>query len=267
MPDGSDALLRLAAFAGVFAAMAMAEVLWPFRPSVARAHRWVCNIGLSVINTGLLRLVALGLPLLPVGVALMYEGGGLFGAAGVPAWAGVIAGFVILDLAIYAQHVVFHHVPWLWRLHRVHHADTGFDVTTAIRFHPLEILISLCWKLVVIVAFGIPAVAVLAFEIVLNAGAMFSHANVSLPQRVDGVLRAVIVTPDMHRVHHSVEPRELNSNFGFNFSFWDRLCGTYLPRTQADARDMPIGLRAFPGPVAARLGAMLVFPFRPVKPS
>lgn len=267
MPDGSEAVVRLAAFAGVFALVAAAEAIWPFRAAVVRGRRWACNIGLSVINTGLLRLLAAGLPVLPVAVAFLFEGGGLFGLAGLPSWAAIVAGFVLLDLAVYGQHVVFHHVPALWRLHRVHHADTGFDVTTAIRFHPLEIVISLGWKLVVIVAFGIPAAAVLAFEIVLNAGAMFSHANVSLPARVDGVLRAVIVTPDMHRVHHSVEPRELNSNFGFNLSLWDRLCGTYLARTQGDARAMPIGLRAWQVAETSQLGAMLLFPFRVGKQS
>jgi sterol desaturase/sphingolipid hydroxylase (fatty acid hydroxylase superfamily) len=262
MPDGSEALVRLAAFAGVFALVAAAEVLWPFRGAVSRGRRWACNVGLSLINTGVLRLLALGLPLLPVGVAVAFEGGGLFGLAGLPAWLAAGVGFVIMDLAVYGQHVVFHRVPLLWRLHRVHHADTGFDVTTAIRFHPLEIVISLIWKLAVIIAFGVPALAVLAFEIVLNAGAMFSHANVSLPAGVDRVLRSVVVTPDMHRVHHSVEPAELNSNFGFNFSVWDRLCGTYLSRTQADAREMPIGLRVFQVPETSQLGAMLLFPFR-----
>jgi sterol desaturase/sphingolipid hydroxylase (fatty acid hydroxylase superfamily) len=262
MPDGSEALFRLAAFAGVFALVAAAEMAWPYRAVVSRGGRWACNIGLSLINTGVVRLLAMGLPLLPVGVALAFEGGGLFGLGGVPAWLAMLVGFVILDLAVYGQHVVFHHVPWLWRLHRVHHADTGFDVTTAIRFHPIEIVVSLAWKLVVIVAFGIPAVAVLVFEIVLNAGAMFSHANVSLPAGVERTLRTVFVTPDMHRVHHSVEPAELNSNFGFNFSVWDRLCGTYLSHTQADAREMPIGLRAYQIPETSRLGAMLVFPFR-----
>jgi sterol desaturase/sphingolipid hydroxylase (fatty acid hydroxylase superfamily) len=267
MGDGGEALVRLGVFAAVFAAVVAAETLWPFRSCVARGQRWVCNIGLSVLNTLVVRVLALGLPVLPVVVAAAFEGGGLFGLAGAPWWVGAVLGFVILDLAVYAQHVVFHHVPVLWRLHRVHHADTAFDVTTGIRFHPVEIVISLAWKLVVVVAFGIPALAVLVFEVVLNAGAMFSHANVSLPRDVDRFLRALIVTPDMHRVHHSVEPSELNSNFGFNLSVWDRAFGTYRRMTSADARVMPIGLRGLQISRMSALGAMLLFPFTSRKAS
>lgn len=267
MGDGSEALVRLAAFAGVFILAALAELAWPFRATVARGWRWGCNVGLSFMNTVVVRLLALLLPVLPVGVAAQFEGGGLMGLVGMPWLFACVAGFVLLDLAVYAQHVVFHHVPFLWRLHRVHHADTDFDVTTGIRFHPFEIVISLLWKLAVIVALGIPAAGVLAFEVVLNTGAMFSHANVSLPAGVERVLRWFIVTPDMHRVHHSVEPRELNANFGFNLSAWDRLCGTYVARTQADARTMPIGLAAHRGPHGLGLGAMLMFPFAARKSS
>jgi sterol desaturase/sphingolipid hydroxylase (fatty acid hydroxylase superfamily) len=261
MGDGSEALIRLGVFAGVFAMVVAAETVVPFRAGVSRGQRWVCNVGLSVLNTLVVRVLAVGLPVLPVAVAAAFEGGGLFGLAGVPWWAAAVAGFFILDLAVYAQHVVFHHVPALWRLHRVHHADMAFDVTTGIRFHPVEIVISLAWKLAVVVAFGIPAWAVLAFEMVLNAGSMFSHANVSLPRGVDRFLRLLIVTPDMHRVHHSVEPAELNSNFGFNLSVWDRAFGTYLRATSADARVMPIGLRGWKGVQMSALGAMLLFPF------
>ena len=261
MGDSGEALVRLGVFALVLAATVAAEMVWPYRAGVQRGQRWVCNIGMSVMNTLVVRVLALGLPVLPVLVAAAFEGGGLFGLAGVPWWVGVLAGFVILDLAVYAQHVVFHHVPFLWRLHRVHHADTEFDVTTGIRFHPLEIVISLAWKLAVVVAFGIPALAVLVFEVVLNAGAMFSHANVSLPRSLDRLLRLAIVTPDMHRVHHSVEPAELNSNFGFNLSVWDRVFDTYLRATADDARVMPIGLRGWQSRQTAMLGAMLLFPF------
>jgi len=156
---------------------------------------------------------------------------------------------------------VFHHVPWFWRLHRVHHADTQFDVTTAIRFHPIEILLSLVWKAAVIIVFGIPVAAVLVFEIVLNASAMFSHANFSLPSAVDRALRAIVVTPDMHRVHHSVVPREINTNFGFNLSVWDRLFGTFLQETKQDARAMPFGLPSYQRPDTSSLAWLLLFPF------
>jgi len=261
MGDGGEALVRLGVFVAVFAAVVAAETVWPFRSAVVRGQRWVCNIGLSLLNTLVVRVLALGLPVLPVLVAAMYEGGGLFGLAGLPWWVGAVVGFLILDLAVYAQHVVFHHVPVLWRLHRVHHADTEFDVTTGIRFHPVEIVISLAWKLSVVVAFGIPALAVLVFEVVLNAGAMFSHANVSLPRGVDRLLRLLIVTPDMHRVHHSVEPSELNANFGFNLSVWDRAFGTYVQAPSADARVMPLGLRGWQVAQTGRLLAMLLFPF------
>lgn len=262
MTPDSEAFFRLAVFVGVFLVLAGAETAWPFRPGFSRGARWVSNIGLSVLNTFAVRAITFVVPLLPVAIAMQVEGQGLSGMLGLTGPVAGIAGFLVLDLAVYMQHVVSHHVPWFWRLHRVHHADTQFDVTTAIRFHPLEILASLVWKAAVIVVFGIPAFAVLVFEIVLNASAMFSHANVRLPAGVDGVLRSLIVTPDMHRVHHSVVPREINTNFGFNLSVWDRLFGTYLASAAGDARVTPFGLPGYQQGETSRLGWMLLFPFR-----
>lgn len=262
MTDDSEALARLAVFAGVFTLVALAEAAWPLRDDVQRARRWMCHAGLSVLNTGLVRVLALGLPVLPVAVATQFAGGGIFGLVGLDGVAAAVAGFVILDLAIYLQHVAFHHVPLFWRAHRVHHADTGFDLTTGIRFHPLEIVVSLAWKLAVVIAFGIPALAVLVFEIVLNAGSLFSHANLALPRRVERVLRLAIVTPDMHRVHHSVVPAETNSNFGFNLSLWDRLFGTYRAQSAVDSAVMPIGLEAYRTDATSSPAWVLGLPFR-----
>lgn len=261
MTPDSEGVIRLAVFVGVFIALAAAEMAWPYRQEFSRGKRWFSNIGLSVLNTLVVRLLSLLLPVLPVAVAVMIDGEGVLGALFMPAFVSCVAGFLLLDLAVYMQHVVFHHVPWFWRLHRVHHADTQFDVTTAIRFHPVEILLSLVWKVAVIITFGIPALAVLVFEVVLNVSAMFSHANVRLPVSIDRVLRAIVVTPDMHRVHHSIVPREINTNFGFNLSVWDRLFGTYLQAAQQDARVMPFGLPSYQQPEASSLAWLLLFPF------
>ena len=226
----SEALLRLSIFVGVFVALAGAEAVWPRRKlAYGRVQRWVTNVGLSALNTLLLRLSFFVVPALTVLAAVYVERAewGLLPALQVPFWAAAVIGFLLLDLAVYAQHVAVHYIPPLWRLHRVHHADPDFDVSTGIRFHPLEILISQAWKIAVVVAVGAPAAAVLAFEIVLNATSMFSHANLCLPPTLDGALRVAVVTPEMHRIHHSTIERETNSNFGFNLSVWDRLFGTY----------------------------------------
>ena len=178
-----------------------------------------------------------------------------------PPWFAFIATLVVLDFAIYIQHVVFHAVPALWRLHRMHHADRDFDVTTGLRFHPLEILLSMVFKLAVVAALGAPAAAVLVFEVVLNATSLFNHGNVGLPAGLDRVLRWIVVTPNMHRIHHSVRPEETNSNFGFNLPWWDRLLGTYRDRAATDERVMPIGLDQFRALRDQRLGRMLIQPF------
>lgn len=264
MSAEGEALLRLSIFVGVFAALAGAEAVWPRRRlAYGRAQRWVTNVGLSALNTLLLRLSFFATPALTVIAAAVVErqGFGLLPMLGLPFWAAAVIGFLVLDLAVYAQHVAVHYIPPLWRLHRVHHADPDFDVSTGIRFHPLEILISQGWKIAVVIAVGAPAAAVLAFEIVLNATSMFNHANLHLPPALDGVLRRAVVTPEMHRIHHSTIERETNSNFGFNLSVWDRLFGTYRAAAERDQATMPIGLASYRDSQPTRIGWLLLFPF------
>lgn len=254
--------IRLGAFASILAAIALWELLAPRRrQAIGRLKRWPGNLGIVVLDTVLVRLV---LPTGAVGSALFAEthGWGLFHRLEAPAWFAAVASVVLLDLAVYLQHVLFHAVPGLWRVHRMHHADLEFDVTTGARFHPIEILLSMAIKLGVVAALGTPAVAVLVFEVLLNATAMFNHGNVLLPQRLDRVLRWVVVTPEMHRVHHSVVARETNSNFGFNLPWWDRLFGTYRAQPQAGHEAMIIGIEQFRDPRELRLDRMLLQPFR-----
>jgi sterol desaturase/sphingolipid hydroxylase (fatty acid hydroxylase superfamily) len=257
-----ELLIRLGFFGGVLAVMAGWELLAPRRPqAVGRGLRWPNNLGIVVIDTLLLRLV---FPTAAVGFALFAEaqGWGLFNAVAVPAWLAVIAAVLVLDLAIYLQHVLFHAIPALWRLHRMHHADLEFDVTTGLRFHPVEILISMGIKLAVVAALGPSAVAVLIFEVLLNATSMFNHGNVRMPAGLDRVLRWFVVTPDMHRVHHSILPHETNSNFGFNLPWWDRLLGTYRAQPGAGHDGMTIGIEQFRTPRDLWLDRLLVQPFR-----
>ena len=253
--------IRLCAFGGVFLSMAIWEVAGPRRQQTIGRHvRWPSNLGIVVLDTLLVRLI---FPTTAVGLALVVDarGWGLFHLVALPTWIVVVASVVLLDLAIYLQHVLFHAVPALWRLHRMHHADLAFDVTTGLRFHPIEILLSMLLKLAVIAALGTPAVAVLIFEVLLNATSMFSHGNVRIVHRLDAVLRWVVVTPDMHRVHHSIQSTETNSNFGFNLSWWDRLFGTYRPEPSAGQEAMTIGIEQFRDPRELRLDRMLVQPF------
>jgi sterol desaturase/sphingolipid hydroxylase (fatty acid hydroxylase superfamily) len=257
-----EPLIRLTAFAGVFALMAAWEIFAPRRGrKIGRSRRWPSNVGVVALDTLLVRLL---FPVTAVGLALLGEakGWGLFAALDLPAWLAIALGVILLDLAIYLQHVLFHAVPALWRLHRMHHADLEFDVTTGTRFHPIEILLSMGIKLGVIAAFGMPAVAVLIFEILLNATSMFNHGNVRIPLSVDRALRWIVVTPDMHRVHHSVVVRETNSNFGFNLPWWDRLFGTYRDQPAAGHEGMTIGIEQFRDPRELRLDRMLSQPFR-----
>ena len=257
-----EPVIRLGAFASVLIVMALWEALAPRRPqAIGRARRWPGNLGVVVIGTVLVRLV---FPVTAVGTALLAEsrGFGLLHAIRAPAWAAILAAVIALDLAIYLQHVLFHAVPVLWRLHRMHHADLAFDVTTGVRFHPVEILISMLIKLAVVAALGAPALAVVLFEVLLNATSMFSHGNVQIPERLDRVLRLIVVTPDMHRVHHSIEVAETNSNFGFNLPWWDRLFGTYRARPAAGHEAMMIGIEQFRARSDLRLDRMLLQPFR-----
>lgn len=256
-----EPVVRLSAFLGIFATMAVWEVLAPRRKrSFSRLSRWPSNIGIVVFNTAVLRVL---FPTAAIGMALAAEanGWGLFNAFAVPAELAVVLAVVIMDLAIYLQHVLVHAVPVLWRLHRMHHADMDYDVTTGARFHPLEIVISMGLKLMVVGALGAPALAVLVFEVILNATAMFNHGNVRLPKRLDAVLRLLVVTPDMHRVHHSVNPEETNSNFGFSLPWWDRLFGTYTAQPQDGHEGMTIGIEQFREARDQRLDRMLVQPF------
>ncbi len=253
---------RLAAFAGVLALMAAWELLAPRRHQAAeRPLRWSSNLGLVVLDTVLVRILV---PTTAVGIALLAEerGWGLFHSFLPPSWLAVLVCVIVLDLAIYLQHVLFHAVPALWRLHRMHHADLAFDVTTGVRFHPIEILLSMLIKLAVVAALGAPALAVLLFEMLLNATSMFSHGNVRIPERLDRMLRWIVVTPDMHRVHHSVEAAETNSNFGFNLPWWDRMFGTYRAQPRAGHDAMVIGIAQFRDRFELRLDRMLLQPFR-----
>jgi sterol desaturase/sphingolipid hydroxylase (fatty acid hydroxylase superfamily) len=263
-----DALLsneqysRLAAFCGVFILMALWESIGPRRTqSVGRRWRWPNNFGVVVVDAALVRIL---FPTTAVGVALVAEthGLGLFNVVPLPAWMGVVASVMLLDLAIYFQHVLFHAVPVLWRLHRMHHADLDIDVSTGLRFHPIEILLSMVIKLAVVIALGAPAMAVLIFEVLLNATSMFNHSNIRIPGGFDGVLRWFVVTPDMHRVHHSMLAPETNSNFGFNLPWWDRLFGTYRAQPTAGHEAMTIGIEQFRDPRELGLDRMLLQPFR-----
>jgi sterol desaturase/sphingolipid hydroxylase (fatty acid hydroxylase superfamily) len=257
-----EAGIRLGFFFGVFAGVGVLEYIAPRRAlTTSKTQRWLANLTLTFINAALPRLLA---PILPVALAVLCRerGWGMLNNVEAPAWAEVIIGVVVLDLAIYLQHVMFHALPVFWRIHRMHHADLDFDVTTGLRFHPLEITLSMGIKLAVIVAMGPPVAAVIAFEVLLNATAMFNHANLRLPLPLDRVLRLVVVTPDMHRVHHSVVIREANSNFGFNLPWWDRLFGTYKPQPEAGHEGMTIGLGKYRDPKRLTLRWLLAMPFR-----
>ena len=254
--------IRLAAFAGVFAVMAAWEWIVPRRKqAIGRTWRWPNNLGVVVVDALLVRIL---FPTAAVGLALIAEaqGFGLFNMVAFPWWIAVVLSMVILDLAIYLQHVLFHAVPALWRLHRMHHADLDIDVTTGLRFHPIEIVLSILIKFAVIAVLGAPAAAVLIFEVLLNATSMFNHSNVRIPAGIDRVLRWFVVTPDMHRIHHSILSRETNSNFGFNLPWWDHLLGTYRAQPEAGHEGMTIGIEQFRDPRELRLDRMLLQPFR-----
>ena len=257
-----EVAIRLGCFLGVFAVIALWEAWRPRRQrAVSRWARWPDNLGIVTLNTILQRIL---IPTTAVGLALVAEqqGWGILHLRPMPEWFVIMLAVAILDLAIYLQHVLFHAVPVLWRLHRMHHADLDFDVTTGARFHPIEILLSAGVKLAVVAAIGAPVVAVLIFEVLLNATAMFNHGNIRLPLELDRLLRWIIVTPDMHRVHHSIVPQEANSNFGFNAPWWDRLFGTYRAQPAAGHHDMTIGIEQFRSPRELRLDRMLLQPFR-----
>ena len=255
--------VRILAFATVLAIMVTWEFLAPRRPrTLARLRRWPANLSIVVLNTFIVRLT---FPAAALGMALTAEaqGWGLLHQIGMPAWFALLAGIALLDLVIYLQHLLFHAVPVLWRLHRMHHADLDLDVTTGARFHPLEIVLSLLIKFATIAALGIPPAAVVLFEVLLNATSMFNHSNVRIAPALEPALRSLLVTPDMHRVHHSVERDETNSNFGFNLSLWDRLFGTYRAQPRAGHQAMTIGIPDFRDTAeCSSLVSMLAIPFR-----
>jgi sterol desaturase/sphingolipid hydroxylase (fatty acid hydroxylase superfamily) len=258
----NETVIRLTAFFGVLALVALAEIILPRRRLTAsKLRRWASNLGIVFLNSLFVRLL---LPATAAGFAVVaaQRGWGVFNVLDAPAWVGIVASVVFLDFAIYLQHVMFHAVPALWRLHRMHHADLDFDVTTGARFHPIEILLSMLIKFAVIAVIGAPAAAVIIFEVLLNATAMFNHGNFRLPAGLDRVLRLFVVTPDMHRVHHSIEDHETNSNFGFNLPWWDRLFGTYKDQPDAGHEAMTIGIRDYREPkLASDLPGMLILPF------
>ncbi len=263
LPMGlSEQSIRLTSFLGLLVILMVLEALAPRRQRVIdRWRRWPGNLGIAIVDTVVVRLF---FPAAAVGVALMAQthGWGLFNLVVWPSWLTIMLSVVALDLLIYAQHVAFHAVPFLWRVHRTHHSDPEIDTTTALRFHPIEIILSLLTKFTAIVALGVPPLAVLIFEVVLNASAMFNHGNIALPRAIDRVLRWVIVTPDMHRVHHSVVARETNSNFGFNLPYWDRLFGTYRAQPAAGHDAMTIGLADFRDRDDQRIDRLLIQPLR-----
>jgi len=253
--------IRLGFFGGILALMAIWELAAPRRPlHTSKGARWFSNLGLVVIDTLALRLL---LPATAVTVALWAEKQkwGILNHLQVPYAFEIILGVIILDLVIYLQHAMFHALPAFWRLHMMHHTDLDFDTTTGIRFHPVEIILSMIIKILVVIALGIDALAVVFFEVILNATSLFNHGNVRLPASVDGVLRLFVVTPEMHRVHHSVIIQETNSNFGFNLPWWDRLLGTYRAQPMAGHEGMTIGLSLFREPRRLTLPRLLVLPF------
>jgi sterol desaturase/sphingolipid hydroxylase (fatty acid hydroxylase superfamily) len=259
----AEATIRLSVFLGLFILMAGLETLAPRRRrALPRMRRWFTNWSIQIVDALALRAFAIFAPLLAVGVALdaQSSGVGLFNTVGLPLWLEFILAVLILDFAIWLQHLLTHKIPVLWRLHRVHHADRDMDVTTAIRFHPVEILLSMALKIGLVYLIGPAAWAVVVFEVILNGTALFNHANFNLPRPVDAVLRRVLVTPDMHRVHHSVHRSEHDSNYGFALSIWDRLFRTYRAQPEGGHEDMTVGLQ-WQDDRSARLGWSLWLPF------
>jgi sterol desaturase/sphingolipid hydroxylase (fatty acid hydroxylase superfamily) len=257
----NEIAIRLGCFIVIFALMAIWETLAPRRPlNTSKTARWFANLAIVFIDSAVVRLL---FPILPVALALLVQqkGWGLMNSLVTPTWLLVVVGVMVLDLVVYLQHVMFHAIPALWRLHMMHHADLDFDVTTGLRFHPIEIVLSACIKLAAVVVLGPPAIAVLIFEILLNGTSMFNHGNIRIPFNIDRLLRLLVVTPEMHRVHHSVVIKETNSNFGFSFPWWDRLLGTYREQPAAGHKGMTLGLSQFRDPGRLTLPWMLVMPF------
>jgi len=258
---GNASAVRLTFFFVALGLVAIWEMIAPRRPlGVSKPVRWYTNLGMVVIDAVLLRVL---IPAQAVGVAALVgsRGVGILNAFKLPDWAAVVIAVVALDFVIYLQHVMFHTIPAFWRFHMVHHTDLDFDTTTGVRFHPLEILLSMGIKMGAVAVLGAPVVAVVIFEVLLNATSMFEHGNVRLHNRLDRMLRFAVVTPEMHRVHHSVIRQEHNSNFGFNLPWWDRLLGTYRDQPEAGHEEMTIGLGPFRDSRALTLPRLLILPF------
>ncbi|MFK5977559.1 MAG: sterol desaturase family protein [Rhizobiaceae bacterium] len=258
----SEATIRLSVFIGLFAIMAILEIFAPRRKlRPVKMLRWFTNWAIILIDSVLVRLL---FKTAAVGAALWAaeHGYGLFNMIALPYWLAFTVSFLVLDFAIWLSHVASHKIPMFWRIHRMHHSDIDIDVTTAIRFHPIEIILSMFWKYLIVLILGAPAASVLVFEIVLNGGALFNHSNFKLPLSIDKILRLFIVTPDMHRVHHSTERNETDSNYGFNLSIWDRMFGTYIDQPKKGHEDMIIGLEHWQDEKPARLDWILMIPFR-----
>lgn len=253
--------IRLSVFLGLFAIMAVSEAVKPRRKlTVSKSARWTTNVAIVVLDSAVVRIL---FPAAAVGVALWAasNGYGLFNILDVPLWVSIPVSFLVLDFAVWVSHVLSHKVPMFWRFHRMHHSDRDFDVTTAIRFHPVEIVASMLWKVGFVIALGAPAIAVIIFEIVLNGTAMFNHSNTKLPLGLDRILRLFLVTPDMHRVHHSSKGDETDSNYGFNLPWWDYMFGTYIDQPELGHDGMEIGLSRWQDERPLKLGWALTVPF------
>lgn len=262
---GHSGLIRLGIFFAVLIMMMVWEWISPRRALRAdRARRWGANLGLVVMDGALLRLL-IPFAALELSVLAQEQGWGLLNSVDWPSWMEIVVAVVVFDFVVYVQHVLFHYLPVLWRLHQVHHTDIDFDTTTGVRFHPIEILLSMGIKMTTVLVLGPCALAVILFEIILNGTSLFNHGNVRIPFSVDGLIRTVFVTPDMHRVHHSVLPQETNSNFGFNFSWWDKLCGTYIAQPTSSHTSMDIGLKSYRDPQRLGLVSLLYLPLQQLK--
>ncbi len=262
----SEGAWRLIIFVSVLVSLACIELIIPRRDLQSiKSRRWFTNLTIAAIGNGAVRLMGMiALPIVALSAAVYANshGWGILNYMGLPVWANIIISIVVFDFAIYVQHVASHHIPILWRLHKVHHADTDIDVTTAVRFHPLEIMLSMLYKVVIVFLIGPPVFAVVVFEIILSSCAMFNHSNILLPSGVDRVLRLFLVTPDMHRVHHSVHENETNSNYGFNIPVWDYIFGTYIRQPKDGHVGMKIGLEEYQSPKPTGLGWSLLLPVK-----
>lgn len=259
----NESIIRMSIFFGVLVIMGIWEIMSPRKvPTVSKVYRWINNLGLVFFNGFIVRLV---FPVIATGMAVIAQQNdwGVFNNIEISPFIGGAIFIVLMDLIIYFQHIMTHAVPLFWRLHRVHHADLDYDTTTGARFHTIEILFSMCIKLVAIILLGPSVISVILFEIILNATAMFNHGNIRLPKSADKILRLFIVTPDMHRIHHSIEEDEANSNFGFNLSIWDRIFGTYRENARAGQENMVIGIKSIRDPKQTnKIIGMLLIPFR-----